>query len=91
MRIISWNDNIGNRKTAQENAEEITSYLSNNLNQYTMLSVDDLSDFIPDYDADGNQTRVKTSTGIWAISYDTENRPTDFTRVDSSGSTTLPS
>lgn len=29
-----------------------------------MLSVDDLSDFIPNYDADGNQTRVKTSTGI---------------------------
>jgi hypothetical protein len=53
--------------------------------------VDDLSDFIPDYAADGNQTRVKTSTGIWAISYDTENQPTDFTRVDSSGSTTLPS
>jgi YD repeat-containing protein len=43
------------------------------------------------YDADGNQTRVKTSTGIWAISYDAENQPTDFTRVDSSGSTTLPS
>ena len=82
-------DNIGNRKTAQENAEEITSYQSNNLNQYTMLSVDDLTDFIPDYDADGNQTRVKTSTGIWAISYDAENRPTDFTRVDSSGSTTV--
>ena len=91
MRIISWNDDIGNRKTAQENAEEITSYQSNNLNQYTMLSVDDLSDFIPDYDADGNQTRVKTSTGIWAISYAAENQPTDFTRVDSSGSTTLPS
>ena len=82
-------DNIGNRKTAQENAEEITSYQSNNLNQYTMLSVDDLTDFIPDYDADGNQTRVKTSTGIWAISYDAENRPTDFTKVDSSGSTTI--
>ena len=49
-------DNIGNRKTAQENAEEITSYQSNALNQYTMLSVDDLTDFIPDYDADGNQT-----------------------------------
>ena len=33
------------------------------------------------YDADGNQTRVKTSTGIWAITYDTENRPTDFTSM----------
>ena len=82
-------DNIGNRKTAQENAEEITSYQSNALNQYTLLSVDDITDFIPDYDADGNQTRVQTSTGIWAISYDAENRPTDFTRVDSSGTTTV--
>ncbi|MBR2038222.1 MAG: hypothetical protein IKA09_10940 [Lachnospiraceae bacterium] len=43
----------------------------------------------PSYDADGNQTRVKTGTGIWAISYDAENRPTDFTKVDSSGSTTI--
>ena len=38
-------------------------------------------DFQPEYDADGNQTRVKTSTGIWAVSYDTENRPTEFTSV----------
>ncbi len=72
-------DNIGNRKTAQENAEEITGYQANALNQYAMLSVDDIADFIPSYDAAGNQTRVKTSTGIWAISYDAENRPTDFT------------
>ena len=73
----------------QENAEEITSYQANALNQYTMLSVDDITDFIPEYDADGNQIRVKTSTGIWAITYDAENRPTDFTKVDSSGSTTI--
>lgn len=63
--------------------------LTNNLNQYIMLSVDDITDFIPEYDADGNQTRVKTSTGIWAICYNAENRPTDFTKVDSSGSTTI--
>ena len=31
--------------------------------------------------ADGNQTHVKTSIGIWAISHDTENRPTDFTSM----------
>ena len=72
-------DNIGNRKSAQENTEEITGYQANALNQYAMLSVDDIADFIPSYDAAGNQTRVKTSTGIWAISYDAENRPTDFT------------
>ena len=72
-------DNIGNRKSAQENTEEIIGYQANALNQYAMLSVDDIADFIPSYDAAGNQTRVKTSTGIWAISYDAENRPTDFT------------
>ena len=82
-------DNIGNRKTAQENAEEITGYQANALNQYAMLSVDDIADFIPSYDAAGNQTRVKTSTGIWAISYDAENRPTDFTMIDASGSTSI--
>ena len=82
-------DNIGNRTTAQENAEEITSYQSNALNQYTMLSVDDITDFIPSYDEAGNQTRVKTTTGIWAVSYDAENRPTDFTKIDSSGSTSI--
>lgn len=42
---------------------------------------------IPTYDADGNQTRVQTRTGIWAVNYDAENRPTDFTKVDSSGCT----
>ena len=72
-------DNIGNRTTAQENAEEITSYQSNALNQYAMLSVDDITDFIPSYDEAGNQTRVKTTTGIWAVSYDAEKRPVDFT------------
>jgi hypothetical protein len=38
-------------------------------------------DFQPEYDADGNQTRVKTSTGIWAITCDTENHPTEFISV----------
>ena len=42
---------------------------------------DSVVDFQPEYDADGNQTRVKTSTGIWAVSYDTKNRPTDFTSM----------
>ena len=52
-------DNIGNRAAAVVDSSGVasrTDYLTNNLNQYTMLSVDDLTDFIPDYDADGNQT-----------------------------------
>ena len=77
-------DNIGNRLSSQSSAgaeadAAITTYATNELNQYTALSVDGVPCFQPEYDADGNQCRVKTSTGIWAVSYDTENRPTDFT------------
>ena len=79
-------DNIGNRLSSQSSAgaeadAAITTYATNELNQYTALSVDGVPCFQPEYDADGNQCRVKTSTGIWAVSYDTENRPTDFTSV----------
>ena len=81
-------DNIGNRKTAREAAEEITGYSANNLNQYTALTVDGDVDFQPEYDADGNQMRVKTSTGIWTVSYDAENRPKDFTSQAADGTIT---
>ncbi len=71
-------DNIGNRETAQEAAESATSYESNNLNQYTAIG-----EFEPTYDDAGNQTTVKTSTGIWSVVYNAENRPTSFTNADS--------
>ena len=71
-------DNIGNRETAQEAAESAMSYESNQLNQYTAIG-----DFEPTYDDAGNQTRVKTSTGIWSVVYNAENRPTSFTNADS--------
>ena len=67
-------DNIGNRETAQEAAESATSYESNQLNQYTAIG-----DFEPIYDDAGNQTKVKTSTGIWSVVYNAENRPISFT------------
>ncbi len=70
-------DNIGNRNTAQEITEEITNYTANNLNQYTAIG-----DFAPTYDAAGNQTLVKTTTGIWAVAYDAENRPVSFTNAE---------
>ena len=85
-------DNIGNRAAAVEDSSGVasrTTYTANELNQYTLLSVDGLADFQPEYDADGNQTRVKTSTGIWAVIYNAENRPTDFFKIDESGSTTV--
>ena len=71
-------DNIGNREMAQEAAESATSYESNQLNQYTAIG-----DFEPTYDDAGNQTKVKTSTGIWSVVYNAENRPTTFTNADS--------
>ncbi|MDD6812947.1 MAG: NlpC/P60 family protein [Akkermansia muciniphila] len=71
-------DNIGNRETAQESAESATTYESNLLNQYTAIG-----EFEPTYDDAGNQTTVKTSTGIWSVAYNAENRPTSFANADS--------
>ena len=71
-------DNIGNREMAQEAAESATTYGRNQLNQYTAIG-----DFEPTYDDAGNQTKVKTSTGIWLVTYNAENRPTLFTNTDS--------
>ena len=58
-------DDIGNRITA-----EGKTYIANNLNQYTKID-----DFVPQYDADGNQTLIKTETGVWSVTYNAENRP----------------
>ena len=71
-------DNIGNRNTAQEVTEEIANYAANNLNQYTAVG-----DFTPTFDANGNQTLVKTTTGTWEVTYDAENRPVSFTNAES--------
>ena len=63
-------DDIGNRTTAEGKV-----YTANNLNQYTAIDT-----FEPQYDADGNQTLIKTSTGIWAVTYNAENRPVRWER-----------
>ena len=73
-------DNIGNRKTARELEKEI-SYGANELNQYTNIIQADVS-FDPLYDADGNQTRIRTSMGIWNVCYDANDRPVSFTSED---------
>ncbi len=77
-------DNIGNRKTAQEDAEEATAYTANPLNQYIAIRQGDGEEetFIPTYDADGNQTCIKTETGIWNVTYNAENRPVRFESAD---------
>lgn len=69
-------DNAGNRE--QETVDSLfIQYDTNSLNQYGKIeSSENL--FIPTYDADGNQTKVKTSSGIWNVVYNSENRPVCF-------------
>ena len=62
-------DDIGNRESSSERGTNVA-YAANNLNQY--MSVDA---FVPQYDEDGNQTLVKTATGVWQVTYNCENRP----------------
>ncbi len=73
-------DNIGNRTAAVEDSSGVashTAYTANNLNQYTAIG-----DFTPTFDAAGNQTLVKTTSGIWSVTYDAENRPVNFTNTE---------
>ena len=71
-------DNIGNRKTAREDAEEATAYTTGPFNQYTAIERGEEAAFEPVHDADGNQTLIRTSTGIWQVAYNAENRPIRF-------------
>ena len=78
-------DNIGNRRMSIE-GEEYSLYESNALNQYTAVQEGsgstEPSAFTPTFDADGNQTLVKTGTGVWCVEYNAENRPVAFTRTE---------
>ena len=95
-------DNIGNRKTAQEIEEELT-YAANELNQYTSITNSTLNSppltlspppstleqpFVPSYDADGNQTKIQTATGVWTAEYNALNRPVRFTHTAEDGTVT---
>ncbi|WMB14224.1 RHS repeat domain-containing protein [Akkermansia muciniphila] len=79
-------DNIGNRKEAFEFGNT-TDYETDELNRYAGIAGNGAAAFVPQYDADGNQTLVKTSTGIWTITYNAENRPVKFESED--GGTTV--
>ena len=61
-------DNIGNRKTAQDPAQELA-YAANELNQYTRIEENAEAPFAPQYDASGHQTLIRPSTGIWTVAY----------------------
>jgi len=71
-------DPIGNRLTTDEPGFSAV-YFANSLNQYTRISNSvPPAEFVPEFDADGNQTLLKTATGIWHVSYNAENRPVVF-------------
>ena len=56
-------DNIGNRAAAVEDSSGVasrTEYTANALNQYTAIQENEEAAFTPLFDADGNQTRIKT-------------------------------
>lgn len=76
-------DNIGNRKEALE-LGDTTDYSANRINQYDSIVKNKEEAFTPEYDADGNQTLVKTTTGIWTVTYNAENRPVRFENASSS-------
>ena len=71
-------DDIGNRITSTDLVTNRT-YTANSLNQYSAITTSDLglqtSSFEPQFDDDGNQTLIQTSTGIWQVQYNGENRP----------------
>lgn len=75
-------DNIGNRQQATE-GNDVTVYDANALNQYLAISENGAAAFAPQFDTDGNQTLIKTSTGIWSAVYNAENRPVSFTNSES--------
>ena len=73
-------DDIGNRIESSDLGTN-RSYTANSLNQYTNITGSagvpptQMEDFSPAFDLDGNQTLIKTSTGIWSVAYNGENRP----------------
>lgn len=74
-------DSIGNRTLLEANGQPI-GYTANALNQYTRISSGADEEFQPEYDIRGNQTLIKTSTGIWTVAYGLNNRPVSFTQGD---------
>ncbi len=81
-------DNIGNRRMSID-ASDYAFYEANNLNQYTSIQRNEEEAFVPTFDADGNQTLVRTATGIWSVSYNAENRPEIFQKNTDSVTTRI--
>ena len=84
-------DDIGNRITSLDLGTNRT-YVANNLNQYALISNSALFasprvEFIPQFDDDGNQVLIQTTTGIWKVTYSGENRPVLWECVTSNSPT----
>ncbi len=75
-------DNIGNRKTAQEPAQELSPTRPTGSTSTPALKKAGKRLFVPTYDASGNQTLIKTSTGVWTVVYNAANRAVSFTSRD---------
>jgi RHS repeat-associated protein len=71
-------DDIGNRLSSNEHDHEFR-YSSNSLCQPTQVITSNGVAIAQEYDLDGNQTLALTSTGLWSIQYDAENRPWQWT------------
>ena len=72
-------DDIGNRLASLDLGDSRV-YQANSLNQYTSISnaASTAEAFVPQYDLDGNQTLVRTTTGDWSVTYNGENRPVSW-------------
>lgn len=71
----------GDRESSQEGTEEVAiAYATNSLNQYTSITGGEERPLIREYDEDGNQIKVKTSTGEWEVKYNALNQAVSFTQ-----------
>ncbi len=75
-------DDMGNR-IASVDCGANSIYSANKLNQYASISsfavnASFAEEFAPQFDDDGNQTLIKTSTGVWHVLYNGENRPVNW-------------
>lgn len=71
-------DNMGNRITGREGTADSSVYASNELNQYVSIIEGTQTPFLPEYDLEGNQTKVKTVTGEWSVTYNVFNQAIEF-------------
>ena len=78
---------MGNHDAAVKDSGVVasrTEYAAYGLNRHASVG-----DFVPQFDADGNQTLLKTETAVWLVDYNAEKRPVRFTRVEGTSTTVV--